>query len=104
MGIPALEDGVKYVGQASAAGIQVLQVSCCRDAAGYVNFSCKSLSGEELCRVTVDENETIMSLPGRISEEIAVGIPEQYLRLVLPNGKLLTSMPGSARVNELLGI
>ena len=54
--------------------------------------------------VPVTAASTIMTLPSRIPEEIAVGLPGQYLSLVLPNGKLLSSMPGSNRVNELLSM
>ena len=101
---PDLPDGVTYVPDASlpSRGIQVLQLSCCESDQHYLNITCTSLSGEALCTVTLHKDTFIMSVAARIAEQLAVR--EQFLRLVLPNGDLSSSIPGSTRVNELLGM
>merc|ERR1712060_908640 len=82
----------------SAGGTRVLQLSCHESGDG-ISIICTSLAGEALCTVTLQEIDFITDVPGRIATEIAA--PEQCLRLVLPNGNLLSSMPVSSRVNEL---
>jgi len=104
--IPQWLSQALYVPDASltspARGIQVFQLSYSEDGDGYVLFTCTSMSGEDRCTVTLRENDLIMSVPGRIAKKISV--PQQYLMFVLPKGDLLSSIPGSTRVDELVGI
>ena len=65
-------------------------------------ITCTSLAGQALCTMTLDENDSLMLVACRIAE--ALEVPTQYLRLALPNGNLLFSMPPDAYVNDLLNV
>merc|ERR1712032_1234129 len=101
--VPPLEDGVAYIPDAALTGgrIQVLQLSFGRGGDGII-ITGTSLAGEVLCTMTLDENDSIRPVTSRIAQAIAV--PPQYLRLALPNGNLLSSMPADTRVSDLLNM
>merc|ERR1712118_31732 len=81
--------------------IRVLQLSFSKRR-DEICFKCISLGGDEVCTVMLHEYDLIALLPARIAAEISV--PRHLLRLVLPDGSLLTSKPPSTRMSELLNI
>ena len=101
--VPDLPDGVTYVPDATLTGgdVRVLQLSFRRGGDGII-ITGTSLAGEILCAITVDENDLFTPVPSRIADAIAA--PQQYLRLILPNGNLLSSMPADIHVNDLLNM
>lgn len=81
------------------APIQVLRLTCSNHEDG-ISITCTNFVGEVKCVVTLPEDNSISSVPGRIAQELAV--PELYLRFVLPDGSQLSSLPISTRVGNLL--
>merc|ERR1712008_25848 len=88
----------RYIPDASlsrSGNNRVFQLSFSRSEHG-ISITCTSLAGEVLCKLMCHEDGLIVDVPARIAEEISV--PQQDLRLVMPNGQLMSLMPYSTKV------
>ena len=96
--IPELADGLTYVPDLLLK--RLVQVFCKIVGDRRILFTCVALSGEELCTVTLHETDLV----GRLRSAAEIAVRQPYLSLALPNGFLLSSMPASTSVSELLDI
>eukprot|EP00419_Tripos_fusus_P048344 CAMPEP_0172830762 /NCGR_PEP_ID=MMETSP1075-20121228/22485_1 /TAXON_ID=2916 /ORGANISM="Ceratium fusus, Strain PA161109" /LENGTH=200 /DNA_ID=CAMNT_0013673101 /DNA_START=72 /DNA_END=670 /DNA_ORIENTATION=+ len=80
--------------------VRVIQLSFSRSGNGSISFTCTSLAGEALCTVALHESDSMMAMAGKIAEELAAS--SACLKIVLPKGGLLESVPASTQVGELV--
>lgn len=81
------------------AHVRVIQLACRDIGERRVCFTGIGLNGEEICSVVLQLEDYVTSVEDRIKEAIAMA--DQRLRIVLPDGKLLDSLPCSLKVKEL---
>jgi len=90
-----------YVPDASLLypGIRVIQLVCSRAQDRCMCFAGLALGGGELFSIELHEDALVTSLRGAIATQAADA--GHVLKVVLPDGRLLHSLPGSTQVKEL---
>lgn len=79
---------------------RVVQMSFTSASDTRVRIACTSLAGNVLSTIDVDRRESVASLLECLEQEIEVKVQEE-LQLVLPDGKLLTSVSRASKIDDL---
>ena len=101
--IPALDEGLTYVGNATDAVQKtvVVQLSCRTNSTENLMLVCTSLGGDEKCILPADAHESVGALQQRIVDEFQA---RMGIEVLLPDGTRMKEMDESARIMDALTV